>query len=136
MSLAQPSDGDQQQPKRGAAPESVAAELGDIPYPGLRAFRRDETHIFFGREGTINLMVDRLGVHRFLAVTGASGSGKSSLVKTGLLDALERGLLASAGPAWRVADFRPGGQPLLALTRLRGLGRNWRARVKGNNALA
>jgi tetratricopeptide (TPR) repeat protein len=82
------------------------------PYPGLRSFRRDETHIFFGRETCISDMVYRLAAHRFLAVTGASGSGKSSLVRTGLLDALDRGLLAAAGADWRVADFRPGGRPL------------------------
>ncbi len=87
----------------------------DEPYPGLRSFRRDETHIFFGRETVINVMVDRLAAHRFLAVTGASGSGKSSLVRTGLLDALDRGLLAAAGSDWRVADFRPGRAPLAAL---------------------
>jgi WD40 repeat protein len=50
-----------------------------------------------------------------LAVTGTSGSGKSSLVRTGLLDALDRGLLAEAGADWRIADFHPGGQPLAAL---------------------
>jgi tetratricopeptide (TPR) repeat protein len=86
------------------------------PYPGLRSFRRDETHIFFGREGTISEMVDRLAAHRFLAVTGLSGSGKSSLVKTGLLDALDRGLLVEAGSDWRVVDFRPGAQPLMRMT--------------------
>jgi WD40 repeat protein len=87
----------------------------DEPYPGLRSFRRDEAYIFFGRETTINEMVRRLAAHRFLAVTGTSGSGKSSLVRTGLLDALDRGLLATAGADWRVADFRPGRQPLAAL---------------------
>src|SRR6516164_9243607 len=75
----------------------AATEISDEPYPGLRSFRRDETHIFFGREGTINDMVNRLAAHRFLAVTGTSGSGKSSLVRTGLLDALSRGLLTRAG---------------------------------------
>jgi tetratricopeptide (TPR) repeat protein len=88
----------------------------DEPYPGLRSFRRDETHIFFGRETTTNEMVRRLAAHRFLAVTGTSGSGKSSLVRTGLLDALDRGLLASAGADWRVADFRPGRRPMGALS--------------------
>src|SRR4029450_11155418 len=86
------------------------------PYPGLRSFRRDETHIFFGREDTISEMVDRLAEHHFLAVTGTSGSGKSSLVRTGLLDALSRGLLVEAGSDWRVADFRPGGHPIAELT--------------------
>jgi PQQ-dependent catabolism-associated CXXCW motif protein len=95
---------------------SEAIDAMGEPYPGLRSFRRDETHIFFGREGTISEMVDRLAAHRFLAVTGISGSGKSSLVKTGLLDALDRGLLVEAGSDWRVADFRPGGTPLTRLT--------------------
>lgn len=93
----------------------IAPPLTDEPYPGLRSFRRDETHIFFGRETCINDMVQRLAAHRFLAVTGTSGSGKSSLVRTGLLDALDRGLLAAAGADWRFADFRPGNNPLAEL---------------------
>ena len=60
-----------------------------LPYPGLRSFTREETDLFFGREGCVDAMVDRLAATRFLAVLGASGSGKSSLVRTGLLDALE-----------------------------------------------
>jgi hypothetical protein len=85
------------------------------PYPGLRPFRRDEAHIFFGRETTIDDMIDRLAAHHFLAVTGISGSGKSSLARTGPLDALDRGLLVEAGSVWRVASFRPGGEPLARL---------------------
>jgi hypothetical protein len=88
--------------------------LGE-PYPGLRAFRREETHIFFGREAAIDDMIERLAAHHFLAVTGASGSGKSSLVWTGLLDGLDRGLLVEAGSVWRVAKFRPGGEPFARL---------------------
>src|SRR5688572_4803013 len=60
-------------------------------------------------------MVKRLAAYRLLAVTGTSGSGKSSLVRTGLLGALDRGLMASAGADWRVADFRPGRSPLRSL---------------------
>ena len=83
-----------------------------LPFPGLRSFTREETDLFFGREGCVDDMVDRLSATRFLAVLGASGSGKSSLVKTGLLDALEIGLLHQAGSRWLVADFRPGEQPI------------------------
>ena len=46
---------------------------------------------------------------------GSSGTGKSSVVKTGLLDALDLGLMAPAGSTWRVIDMRPGGAPLTNL---------------------
>ena len=83
-----------------------------LPYPGLRAFHREEGDLFFGREDCINGMVDRLAATRFLAVLGSSGTGKSSVVKTGLLDALDLGLMAPAGSDWRIVEFKPGGAPL------------------------
>ena len=82
------------------------------PYPGLRSFRRDETDLFFGREICINDMVDRLAETRFLAVVGSSGTGKSSLVKTGLIDGLELGFMENVGSLWRVVELRPSGTPL------------------------
>ncbi len=91
------------------------SELLRDPYPGLRSFDRNETHLFFGRESVVNVMVDRLAAHRFLTVVGASGSGNASLGRTGLLDALERGLMADAGSEWMVAALRPGHRPLFAL---------------------
>jgi hypothetical protein len=92
-----------------------ATPTTDEPYPGLRSFRHDESHIFFGRDSVVTELVDRLAPHRFLIVTGASASGKSSLVRTGLLNALDLGLLTEAGADWRWVDFRPGSQPLLNL---------------------
>ena len=56
------------------------------PYPGLRSFRHDESDLFFGRESFVSTMVDRLAATRFLSVLGSSGTGKSSVVRTGLLD--------------------------------------------------
>jgi hypothetical protein len=88
---------------------------GRLPYPGLRAFTREESDLFFGREGSVDTMVDCLAANRFMAVLGPSGSGKSSLVRTGLLDALELGLLAGAGSHWKIADMHPGGQPIRKL---------------------
>ncbi len=82
------------------------------PYPGLRPFRTDEEHLFFGREHQVDRMIDKLAVQRFLAVVGTSGSGKSSLVNCGLRPALHRGHMASAGAAWRMAQFRPENDPL------------------------
>ena len=62
-------------------------------------------------------MVDKLAGTRFLAVVGTSGSGKSSLVNCGLRPALHQGLMARAGGAWRMAQFRPGNDPIGAMAR-------------------
>src|ERR1700704_2741650 len=85
------------------------------PFPGLRPFREDEEYLFFGRENQVDAMVDKLAATRFLAVVGTSGSGKSSLVNCGLRPALHGGLMARAGTAWRMAQFRPGSDPMRAM---------------------
>src|SRR5437867_3725379 len=85
------------------------------PFPGLRPFREDEERFFFGRERQVDTMVNKLSATCFLAVVGTSGSGKSSLVNCGLRPALHRGLMASAGPAWRMAKFRPDVNPIRSL---------------------
>src|SRR6266404_3490798 len=87
------------------------------PFPGLRPFREDEEYLFFGRENQVDAMVDKLAATRFLAVVGTSGSGKSSLVNCGLRPALHGGLMARAGTAWRMAQFRPGSNPMRAMAR-------------------
>ncbi len=58
------------------------------PFPGLRAFRPDEGHLFFGRMDSTLKVVNRLKENRFAAVIGASGSGKSSMVLSGVIPAL------------------------------------------------
>jgi ABC-type glutathione transport system ATPase component len=85
------------------------------PYRGLRPFKEEEDYLSFGRERQVDVMVDKLAGTHFLAVVGASGSGKSSLVNCGLRPALHRGLIARAGTAWRMAQFRPGNNPLRAM---------------------
>src|SRR5215813_2290575 len=87
------------------------------PFPGLRPFREDEEDVFFGRENQVDTMVDKLASTHFLAVIGTSGSGKSSLVNCGLRPALHRGLMVSAGSCWRMAQFRPGSNPVRAMAR-------------------
>src|SRR5687767_14700560 len=82
------------------------------PFPGLRPFEPDEDHLFFGREKEIDDLLRRLRFNRFLAVTGTSGCGKSSLVRSGLLPSLESGLMLQAGSSWRMAIMRPGEDPL------------------------
>jgi len=99
----------------GMATASELAWLSGSPYPGLRPFEAGEAHLFFGREQQIDALLERLSRSRFVAVVGESGAGKSSLVRAGLLPALEAGFLAAAGSDWRVVLMRPGGAPIDAL---------------------
>ena len=96
--------------------KTVTAENKN-PFPGLRPFREDEQYLFFGRENQVDAMVDKLAATHFLAVVGTSGSGKSSLVNCGLRPSLHGGLMARAGTSWRMAQFRPGNDPMRALAR-------------------
>ena len=84
----------------------------DHPFPGLRPFETGESLLFFGREEHTQELLRRLAGGRFLAVVGTSGSGKSSLVRAGLLPALYRGYLAGSTTHWRIAVMRPGSAPL------------------------
>jgi WD40 repeat protein len=96
--------------------DPTAAAAGRTnPFPGLRPFREDEESLFFGRESQVDAMVDKLKATRFLSVVGTSGSGKSSLVNCGLRPALHRGLMAQVGTTWRMAQFRPGADPVRAM---------------------
>ena len=85
------------------------------PYPGLRPFEADEADLFFGREQHVDALLKRLSSSHFVAVVGESGAGKSSLVRAGLLPALQAGFVVEAGSDWRVAVMRPGGSPMPAL---------------------
>ena len=100
----------------------------DNPFPGLRPFDADESHLFFGREKATDDLLGRLRTTRFIAVVGTSGSGKSSLVRAGMLPDLYGGFMAGAGSHWRVAIFRPHDRPIhelavaLAATAVLGAG--------------
>ena len=114
----------------GQAPgRAVGAALfeGTCPYRGLEVFDIDDARFFFGRDAQVDWMIERLGEDfgtvqesRFLGVVGASGSGKSSLVRAGLVPALRegrsrsgKGLPASTG--WPIVVLKPGVEPLKAL---------------------
>jgi WD40 repeat protein/energy-coupling factor transporter ATP-binding protein EcfA2 len=87
------------------------------PFPGLRPFEFHESNLYFGRDGQSERMLSKLSARHFVAVVGTSGSGKSSLVRAGLLPALFGGFMTSAGSNWRVALMRPGNDPLGNLAR-------------------
>ncbi|HEX9595690.1 MAG TPA: LuxR C-terminal-related transcriptional regulator, partial [Anaerolineales bacterium] len=104
------------------------------PYKGLRAFEVADAREFFGREALVKKLLSRLalktqawqrnpplGKGRFLAVVGPSGSGKSSLIKAGLIPAIMKGEINSS-EGWFIAQMEPGARPLdqleVALVRL------------------
>ncbi|MFK7904003.1 MAG: hypothetical protein AB8B69_02715 [Chitinophagales bacterium] len=82
------------------------------PFLGLKSFGPEDHHLFFGREEQTLELLRRLRVTRFLAISGQSGSGKSSLVRSGLVPSLEKGFVAQSGSSWRIATFRPGKKPI------------------------
>lgn len=82
------------------------------PFPGLRPFGVEESHLFFGREGQSDEVLSKLAENRFAAILGASGSGKSSFMYCGLVPSLVGGFMTDAGSNWRVVVARPGGGPI------------------------
>ena len=89
----------------------IVAERPSQPYPGLRPFEAYEWSIFFGRERMVDDVIDRLARDRLVVVHGASGSGKSSLIRAGVLPKLARQHLRHGAP-WLTCAIRPSGGPL------------------------
>jgi tetratricopeptide (TPR) repeat protein len=102
--------------------ENLPPEPGESPYQGLQYFDEKDADRFFGRESLIAQVITRLAGTRFLAVIGASGSGKSSLVRAGMIPALRRGERLADGTLpptdsgqWDIRILTPGAHPLDAL---------------------
>jgi transcriptional regulator with XRE-family HTH domain len=92
---------------------TVDEHLGDVtcPYRGLLAFRDEDAALFFGRETQVAQVLTRLAEVRFVAVLGASGSGKSSFARAGLLASIKR-TTADDGSRTRIALLTPGAHPV------------------------
>ena len=94
----------------------------DAPFKGLRYFDESDASLFYGRERITADLVRHLNRYPFLAVVGASGSGKSSLVRAGLIPALRRGEPLEGGieppngsENWPIHIITPTAQPLESL---------------------
>jgi WD40 repeat protein len=98
----------------GARPTEAIEPSAPCPYKGLAAYQPEDAHRFFGREGLIDELVRRVRLQKVLVVGGPSGSGKSSLVRAGLIPALSAGALLGS-EKWRVALLTPGHDPLAEL---------------------
>jgi WD40 repeat protein/class 3 adenylate cyclase len=89
----------------------VAPAEAACPYKGLAAFEAEDAEVFFGREELVAELTARLAGSRFLAVVGPSGSGKSSVVRAGLLPAIWGDALPGS-KAWQTLVLTPGAHPL------------------------
>jgi len=97
------------------APDEVADPRAEIcPYRGLEPFREEDAAFFFGRDSFTERLIGKVAERNLIAVVGASGSGKSSVVRAGLVPALRRGV---DGQVWDVLTILPGPEPLQALAR-------------------
>ncbi|WP_437768883.1 protein kinase [Sorangium sp. So ce281] len=83
------------------------------PFAGLSSFQEADADRFFGRAQDVAGMVARLRSQPLLAIAGASGVGKSSLVRAGVIPALKR-----SGEGWEALIVRPGREPMAALAEL------------------
>ncbi|MSR59930.1 MAG: TIR domain-containing protein [Planctomycetaceae bacterium] len=107
---------------RGEAPGAgVKLPAGECPYRGLAYFDIQHAPLFFGREALTDWLLSRLrgtatkeGPTRFLAIVGASGSGKSSLARAGVLAKLKQGELPGSA-RWPLVICRPESRPLESL---------------------
>lgn len=90
----------------------------DNPYKGLRPFEEADASDFYGRATLVDRLISRLvesqPLYRFLALVGPSGSGKSSVVKAGLIPSLKRGALLGSQD-WFYVEMVPGSNPLSEL---------------------
>lgn len=95
---------------------------GECPYKGLEVFEEEDAGLFFGRERLVDELVGRVKESRAVFITGPSGSGKSSLVRAGLIYALKEGAIGNS-KRWLFETMKPGREPLkdlaLAFSRLK-----------------
>jgi energy-coupling factor transporter ATP-binding protein EcfA2 len=101
------------------APTVIKTELRQeiCPYRGLECFDEAHAEYFFGREDLTDHLIEKLKTHNFVAVVGASGSGKSSLVRAGLIHQLRQGHKFSGSDRWRIQLITPTEHPLKSLAR-------------------
>jgi len=93
---------------------SIDTRQDVCPYRGLQIFDEEHSEYFFGRSADVQRLLEKLKATRFLAVIGQSGTGKSSLVRAGLIPALRNEALPESNE-WTTRVFRPGAHPLVAM---------------------
>jgi WD40 repeat protein len=82
------------------------------PFPGLRPFGIEESYLYFGREGQSDEVLAILEKNRFVNILGSSGTGKSSLMFSGVIPTLHGGFISNAGSEWEIISAKPGLNPI------------------------
>lgn len=99
-------------------PQSQRIDLGICPYMGLKAFSEQDAKYFYGQEVLTQRIIHQVNYKSFLAVIGASGSGKSSIVQAGLMAQLRQGKQIPSSETWCIKYLRTGENPLQELARI------------------
>ncbi|WP_414587009.1 eIF2A-related protein [Scytonema sp. PCC 10023] len=96
---------------------TAKSEQAICPYKGLAYFdcTEEDAKYFYGRTALTDQLLEKVRTSNFLAVLGASGSGKSSVVRAGLLYQLKLGQRLSSSNNWQIRILKPGEQPLQSL---------------------
>ncbi|MCT7991090.1 nSTAND1 domain-containing NTPase [Laspinema olomoucense] len=106
-------------PEAEPLPYTDIIETGFNPYKGLEAFQEADAPYFFGRSELTRDLVNLIHDKTFLAVSGSSGSGKSSVVRAGLIPELKKGSTFSETATWKIYEpFKPGDDPLASLAQV------------------
>ncbi|MBD2568499.1 eIF2A-related protein [Anabaena lutea] len=100
----------------GTSTYKAGLDLKICPYRGLRAFGEEDAQFFYGRKSLTQQLINELAHKSFLAVVGASGSGKSSVVQAGLIAKLRLGKQLPGTDTWLIKSLRPGSRPLQTLS--------------------
>lgn len=85
---------------------------GKSNFKGLLPYQEDDNSCFYGREKEVENLLQIIQKNKLITLTGASGSGKTSLVNAGLIPRLKKGFLGQAGKEWSICKFRPGVNPI------------------------
>ncbi|MBW4476845.1 MAG: caspase family protein [Tolypothrix brevis GSE-NOS-MK-07-07A] len=100
--------------------QKAGLDLGICPYMGLSAFSENDAQYFYGRESLTQQLIHQLRDRSFLAVVGASGSGKSSVVQAGVIPQLRLGKQIPSSEQWLIRTLRPGANPIEVLAQRLG----------------
>ncbi|MEG4489742.1 nSTAND1 domain-containing NTPase, partial [Microcoleus sp. D3_18_C4] len=107
-------------------PKSVnSPDEGICPYKGLEYFKQEDAHFFWGRTALTDELIEQVRIDNFITVLGASGSGKSSVLRAGLLHQLNLGVKLTGSNRWQIYQpFTPGEHPLQNLEAVIGRAAN------------